>query len=676
MVEKKGRLIVIIVLFLCVCAVFTLQLIKLQLVDGEKYASQSQNSVITRTVVKGPRGDILDRYCRPIVQNSSAMSVEFNNSLITNVNATINTLITVFERYGEDYIDTFPISKTEPFIFSDTYTGSTSLQSSFSSYLSKKRINSNQTASDIIAALVKYYKLTDYPIERARDIIAVRYEMERRSSAYFFTFAEKISIETATAVREMADELPGVSITVEPVRSYTYENFASHTIGYIGRIYAEEYEALSGQGYALDDYIGKEGIEKVAEEYLRGTNGYKFAQTDKTGNVINIIEDIDPKVGNDVILTLDIDMQLILEASLEKIIYKLREQNGEEAAVSGAAIFMDISNAEILSIATYPTYNLATYNLDFNTLSQDPGKPYVNRAISGLFPPGSTYKMVAAVAGLEEGVVTEKTTYNCTGYYTYYDTYHLSCFGYIAHHNVTVREALMRSCNGYFADVGRLLTIDTLSHYGSLFGFGQKTGIELTGESSGVLASREYLQERGETWQAADTLLTAIGQSYTTATPLQLVNYMATIANGGTRYKPYIIKSVRDSETGELIMETSPQILEKIDIKSSTVTAIMEGLTMATTVQGGSSYAAFQDFDLVSVAVKTGTAEMPSGIPTALMLGVAPAESPQIAFVVVTENGGLNAAPINAELVKDVLSYYFTKTDQLYSIDEEGSFIN
>lgn len=675
MVTKPSRVIVIMSVFLIIIGVFILQLIKLQLIDGEEYLEASRNSVIRKTSVDASRGEILDRYCSPIVQSSSIMTVEFDRSIIKDLNGTIDKVISIFEKCGEEYNDTFPITKTEPYIYDEEFVESESKVNAFSKWLKNKKIKSNITAEDALKALIKYYKLTDYTLSRARDIIAVRYGIENNSAGYFYTFAEDVGLEAVTMVKERSSEILGVTVEFESVRSYVNERFASHIIGYVGKINAEEYERLRESGYSINDTLGKEGIEKIAENWLRGTDGYKYAQTDRSGNVIDIIEDIEPIAGNDVILTISTDMQKITEAGLAEVIRKLKEQNGPEAANSGAAIFMDIHSGEIYSMASYPTYNLETYSADFATLSKDPGKPYVNRAISGLFPPGSTYKMLTGIAGLEEEIIEQKTSYKCGGYYTYYETYQPSCFAYTAHGDVNILTALKKSCNGYFFDVGRLLTIDTLSRYGEMFGFGQKTGIELPGESKGTLSSKEYLNALGETWQAADTILTAIGQSYTTATPLQLVNYVATIANGGTRYQPYIIKAVRNRTTGELINETKPTVLEKIDLKKSTVDSILLGMKMAAMEKGGSAYSGFEDFKITTIAVKTGTAET-VGIPTSLMVGVAPAENPEIAFAIVIENGGLSASPINAELVKDVLSYYFSKEQRFISAQNEGELIS
>jgi len=662
MVDKKPRIYVVFAVFILICAVFVLQLVKLQLIDGEDYAKRSQNSVITKTTVKAPRGDILDRYCSPIVQSETVMTVEIDKSTVTSLNSEIGMLIKIFENTGDSYYDTFPISKTEPYIFNERFLESESKVKAFNKYLSTKKIDSNLNAEETALALIKYYKLTTLPINDALKIVAVRYEMESRGSSNYYIFASDISIDAATVIKENSEDLPGIYINVEPVRTYSEEYFASHIIGNVGIIFAEEYETLKSEGYYYDDYVGKDGIEKYAEKYLRGTNGYRYTVRDSTGSVVDIIEDVSAIPGNDVILTISKPMQNVTEQSLEKIVKMLKEQNGEEAATSATAIFMDINTAEILSMASYPTYNLETYNKDFNYYTQSGLKPYVNRAISGLFPPGSTFKTVVSVAALEEGIITPDTIFKCEGVYTYYETFQPSCFSYshygITHGKITVKEALMKSCNCFFFDVGRQLTIENISKYGKLLGFGEKTGIDLYGESKGLLASRENREASGGQWQYGETLLAAIGQSDNTVTPLQLVNAVATIANGGTRYKPHIIKAVRNRENGELIMETEIEVLEQIDLKSSTVDAIIEGLRL-NVVQGGSAYDGFKDFDVISVGVKTGTAEVSNGLPTALMVGVAPIDNPQVAFVVVTENGGTNAAAINAELVKDVLSYYF-----------------
>lgn len=677
MVKKKARIYIVFIVFVVICAIFVLQLAKLQLINGEDYAEKSKNSVITKTVIKGARGDILDRFCSPIVQSETAMIVEIDKNSVKDLNAKILYLINIFESTEDTYYDTFPISKKEPYIYDENYLTNQSKITTFKKYLSSKKIDTDLTASDTLSELIKYYKLTNFAEEDAVKIIAVRYEMEIRGGTSYYTFANDISVETATIIKENGEDLSGIYINVEPVRTYTEEYFASHIIGNVGIIYAEEYETLKDQGYSYNDYVGKDGIEKYAESYLRGLNGYRYTTRDTTGSVVDIIEDIPAEPGNDVILTISKDIQLVTEESLEKIVALLKEQNGEEAATSATAIFMDINTGEILSMGSYPTYNLGTYNEDFNYYTQSGLKPYVNRAISGLFPPGSTFKTIVAVAALEEEIITPNQIFCCEGKYSYYETYQPSCYLYsqygLTHGNITVKEALMKSCNCFFFDIGRQLTIENITKYGKMFGFGEKTGIDLYGESKGILASRENRENAGEQWQYGETLMAAIGQSDNTVTPIQLVNAIATIANGGTRYRPHIIKAVRNRDSGELITETEIEVLEQIDLKSSTVEAVIEGLRL-NVVEGGSAYDGFKDFDIVSIGVKTGTAEVSNGLPTALMVGVAPIDNPQIAFVVVTENGGTNAAAINAELVKDVLSFYF-KSELDNKIDSIGSLI-
>jgi len=674
---KRSRVAVIIIILISVMFIFILRLIKLQLIDGKTYAAQSQNKVVTKTIVKAPRGDILDRYCRPLVQNRKALTVEFNKTMIekNKLNQTIYRVIKIFNACNQTYIDTFPILKTQPYVYDSNVFDNESKLAKFNEFLKSKKIEADMTADKSLEELIKYYKLDEYSVEDARNIIAIRYEIEMRSSVSFFTFANDINIETATMIKEKSDEIQGVYLEVEPVRFYTQDYFASHILGRVGRIYAEEYETLKEKGYLLDDIVGKEGIERTFEEYLRGENGVKYAQRDVTGTMTEIVKNIDPKPGNDIILTIDKNMQTLTEDGLAEIIKILKEQNGEEAASTGAVVFMDIHTGEVLSLASYPTYNLTTYSQDFAEVSQDPLKPYVNRAISGLFPPGSTFKMVAGIAGLEESVITPDTKYSCMGFYDYYELYKPTCIFGTVHGTLTLKDALARSCNCYFFDIARKVGIDKLNEYGKMLGFGELTGINIEGEKKGVLAGREYRISKGQAWQEGETLLAAIGQTDNNVTPLQLCNYIAIIANGGIRYRPQIVKAIRNKETGEILFENQPVITETLPIKQSTFEAVRKGLFMATQ-QGGSGYKGFQDFKMATVSVKTGTSEMPRGLPTTLIVGYAPSENPQIAFSLVVEHGGLDAVHIDAILIKDVLSYYFSNKDVFDHVPEIGELLS
>lgn len=661
MIEKKLRVIVISLLFVAIAVIFVLRLVNLQLVNGGTYLEKSQSSVIKKASVPAPRGEILDRNFMPIVTNRSAFQVELNLSAAEDLNAEILDLIRLFGRCDQLYTDTFPVSFSEPYVFDTEMLENEKRRSAFDTFLKRAKTSTSVTADDAMAALVRYYKLGDYSSEEARQIIGVRYEIYLRAEDSYFTFAEDINLACATAVKEHAAELPGVLVDETSVRYYTNEYFASHIIGYVGKIFAEEYQTYKELGYSMNSTVGKEGIEKVFESELKGTPGSRYTVTDAKGATVQLIEDEEPKIGNDVVLTLSTEMQKITEAGLAETIAALKEQNGEDAAKSGAAVFMKIDTGEVLSMASAPTYNLGTYNLDYAVNAANEDKPFLNRAVSGLFPLGSTFKMVTGVAGLEEGIIKPSTVYVCTGIYDYYTDYQPVCFNSRAHGKTTVVTALKVSCNNFFYDVGRQVGIDVLNRYAKLLGFGSKTGIELAGERSGIVAGREYREAQGKLWEPSETLTAVIGQSDNAATPLQMCNYVATIANGGKRLEPHIVKSIRDSQTGEILYETEPKVVSDMDLSETTVKTILEGL-QAVTEKGGSAYDGFLGFseDVVQVGVKTGTAEMPKGQPSALLVGVAPVEDPQIAFAVVIENGGLNASTLLSQCVREVLTYYFS----------------
>lgn len=658
---KNRRLFSVTAFFLALCLLFTVRLADLQLVHGAEYYKKSVNTVVTKTVLPSTRGILLDRYCQPLVSNSLALNVVIRRSSVSDLNGLIRRLVRLFREYDIPYSDTFPLKEENGAIrYADGFTEDSAGFKSFAQFLEKRKIPATGEAQEIFDALKKSWGFQDDE-ESVRDFMAVRYEMELRTENGKFTFAEDIGREMATVLREYSEELPGVSVESTAVREYTYENFASHVLGTIGRISASEYASMKDAGYSLNDMVGKSGIEKLCEAYLRGTDGYRSVSTDASGHVMSILESVDPKAGDDVILTLDSRMQKILEDELQKTVEACRKVNGENAATGGAAIFMDIHSGEILSMASFPTYNLSTYYQDFAEISKDPASPYVNRVISGLFPPGSTFKMVTGIAALESGVIDTNTVYSCPGVYKYYPTYQPTCFGGRAHGDVDLRLALKVSCNGFFFDAGRLTGIDIMNRYARMLGFGSRTGIELPGEAEGIVAGREYRESVGGIWQEGETLLAAIGQSDNGVTPIQLVNYVATLANGGKKYTPHIIKSIRDSVTGEIV-SSYPSSYEQLNIRQETLDAVMKGLYAVANEKGGSAYSDFSDFSIAEVAVKTGTAEYANELPTALMIGVAPADNPQIAFCVVVEHAGTSTTFALADLVKAELLYALTKS--------------
>lgn len=453
-------------------------------------------------------------------------------------------------------------------------------------------------------------------------------------------------------------------------------------------------------GYAQTDMIGKTGIESTFEELLRGTNGIKRLEMNSNGIIIGETESVESVMGNSVVLTLDMDLQSKAEEVLEKYIKEI--QNGGFAetfkdANAGALVVLDVKNSEVLALASYPTYNPDEFadgisNSEYDKYFRDTTRPLYNRAIQGAYSPGSTYKPLTAIAAIESGAVSVSEKIVDEGKY---DKGHKPvCWiwsGYRDTHGpVDVATALKVSCNYYFYEVGYRMGIDTLARYTKLFGLGRKTGIEIIGESSGVVASREYLNKLTErdgkkrTWMIGDTLSASIGQSYNSFTPIQMAYYIATLANGGVKNELTILKDVitadGQSVSGELIDSiVNPKINKEkqeygdLNISKQTLNAIFEGMRSVTGERGGTAYSTFASFP-IEVAGKTGTATASSGSANAWFVGFAPYHDPEIAVVCVIEHGGHGG--YTAPAVKEVMEEYFgynNKVDEkleVQSIDE------
>lgn len=666
---RKSRVVILFILFSLICSLYVVRLVKLQLIDGAEYRTQSLTRVVTKTVEEAARGEILDRYGLPLVQNKMVLSVYLDLNICKDVNGTLTSMTEVFHSYAQDYTDDLPISLTEPYIYTEE-----KLSAEFLDFLSKRKIDSASTAEQAMEGLVKYYKLEDLSPSSARSVIGVRYSMFRAGSPSVYPFASDVPIEVVTALKERGEDLVGVEISSGYTRVYTEENFASHVLGYMGPISAKEYEARQEQGYSLTDSIGKDGIEKICEDYLRGKDGYRYIEVNSSGAVTSELDGKSAVSGFDVILTIDKNMQQITEDSLASAVEGAKKLNGETSATAAAAVFLDVKTGEILSLASYPDYNLSTFYQDYATLSQAKDSPYVNRAVSGAFPPGSTWKVITAIAGLEEGIITRNTTYRCTGRYTYFSDYQPTCYESNVHGVVNVESALQKSCNCFFYEVGRQLGSDKLAEYAARFGFGSKTGIELSGEVSGSIASKTAREKAGGIWNPGENLMAAIGQSDNSVTPLQLACMVAAVANDGVQNKPYLIRSITNRDTGET-KETQSTVTGNLGISSQTLDAVKSGMFKVVNETGGTVASYFRDFDIVTVAAKSGTAEYATGHPSVLVAGYAPAKDPKIAFAVVVEHGGKGGNAYTSQVVKDVLSYYFSNQDSFDSVTNTNTLL-
>ena len=515
--------------------------------------------------------------------------------------------------------------------------------------------------------------------EDMRAVVGVLYELYLRSKEIFWTpyiFAEDVDIDFITYVKER--DLPGVEIEATTRRAYHTE-YAAHLLGRVGLMDAKEwdyYKTLDEDGdekpdYEMDDQVGKDGVEQAFESYLRGTPGVRTVERNTEGKIVSTTWLTEPNPGDNVVLTLDIDLQKKVEDTMAAVIPNL--PSGE--AEGGAAVVLDVNTAELLACASYPTYSLTDFQEDYDDISTDPLSPMLNRALNGLYPPGSTFKMVTGIAGLEEGIVEPDTIINTTGTYMYYaPSYTPKCwikrqYG-TSHGKQNVSQAIMNSCNYYFFDVGRLLGIDRIGDYAARFGLAQKTGLELP-EKTGIMAGPEYTESLGGTWYDGSTLSVAIGQESSQFTPIQLANYIATLVNGGTRNATHLLKEVKSSDYSSILETYEPEVLSTIEIEDENMEAVKAGMLMLTTEGSVRKY--FQGLDF-QVGAKTGSAQVSANTQShAVFVCFAPYENPEVAMAIVVEHGGSGGEL--AAIASDVLSHYFSARETQEVIPEENTLI-
>ncbi|MBR4110587.1 MAG: penicillin-binding protein 2 [Clostridia bacterium] len=658
-----------------------MQLFNLQIVHGEEYREQSERRLVREAETYAPRGDIFDRYGKVIATSKLGYSVQIYKTKIENerLNNVLLEVANILEKNGDEYYDNIPIDYENM-----TFTKS---ENSIKNWKQKNKIKEEATVEETIEFLKNKYQIQHTEIDDVRKIIALRYELSTNVYTSYkpVMLAKNISIESMLEIEEKNVSLSGVYIITQPVRDYVTGNVASHVIGYIGKISSTEYEKRKDKGYSLNDYIGKSGIESAFEEYLRGTNGSKRLEMDSYGRISNEEEVTESSMGSSIVLTLDLDLQTMTEKVLEQMVLKI--QSGGFSGIkyndarAGAAVVMDVKTGEVLAIASYPNYNPEEFidgisNSEYDKYFSNEDRPMFNRAIQGTYPPGSTFKMITGIAALESGAIGVNEYVKDTG--VFYLGHKPACWIWNsrrqAHGNVNAETALKVSCNYYYYEVASRMGIDKIAEYAKKFGLGQKTGIELVGEVSGTVSSKEYVEKLNSrknatkrTWTIGDTLSSAIGQSYNNFTPLQMCYYLATLANKGEKNEVTIIKDVIDSD-GNIIdraevqksinekLGITEQDLSKINIKNENIEAIFEGMKSVTDDSGGTAYGTFHSFP-IEVAGKTGTATAGSGSDNAWFVGFAPYDDPEIAVVVIVEHGGHGY--YTAQAVKSIMEEYF-----------------
>ena len=522
--------------------------------------------------------------------------------------------------------------------------------------------------------------LGDLNPENARAVAGVLYELYLRSTGVYqaneYVFAQEVDIDFISRVKEQS--LPGVVIEATTVRQY-HTPYAAHLLGRVTPIFPEEveyYTSLDEDGdgvpdYSLNDTVGRDGVEQAFESYLRGDPGMRTVERNAEGKIVSETWLEEPEPGGNVVLTLDIGLQGYVEQVLAASVPAI---DVEEETGGAACVVLDVDTAEVLTCASYPTYDITRYNADYNQYASDPTKPLLNRALQGLYAPGSTFKMVTAVAGLETGIIEPDTEIEDLGRYTYWSSPQPMCWIYwqrgTTHGWINVSEAIEVSCNYFFYEVGREVGIDVLVDYATRFGLGQYTGIELY-EEKGVMASPEFTESLGGTWYEGSVLSVAIGQESSQFTPVQLANYIATLVNGGTRNAVHLLKEVKSGDFSQVEYTYEPQVLGTIEIETENLQAVKAGM-LALTTQGSVSQH-FRDLPF-QAGGKTGSAQVDDQTDAnAIFVCFAPYDDPEVALALVVERGG-SGSELGA-MAADILSYYFSVQETRDEAPQENTLV-
>jgi penicillin-binding protein 2 len=658
--------------------ILIVQLFNLQVVHGESYREQSNTRLSRSSVIKAARGSILDRSGNELAGVKTENNIEIYKTNISDeeLNKSVLNLVELLNKYEIGYDDTFPV-KINPFEF--TISGD-----ELTNWKKKYKIAEDATAEEAFYKFKNKYEITNDNVEEIRKIISIRYIITTTgySATKSITIATNVNEEVVAQISERNSDFPGVSISTNAARTYLAGNLVAHVIGYTGKIKEDEYNA-NKDTYNIDDIIGKTGIEYVFEKYLKGTDGEKQVEMSVDGTITGETVAKNAIAGSDVVLTIDSNLQKVTQDALENCINKIRSGGFAQTydAQGGAAVVMNVNTGEVLATASYPTFEPQWFvggisQENWAYLRDDSRHPQLNKTIQSTYEPGSTFKMVTAIAGLETGAITTKERINDTGVYRKYNM-EWKCWYYTSYHRghgyQNVTQALQHSCNYFFYETGDRMGIDNLSKYALHFGLGKKTGIELPNEKEGAVASKEtYAKLRnGGRIGPGDVLNASIGQGDNNFTPMQIAKYISSIANGGTVVKPTIVKSILNSDGAEVAKDEIIQYTNEklgysdtddgITISQESVNVAKEGMRMAASEAGGTAYNIFKGFNQ-EVAGKTGSAEAGkdkngNDLVNAWFVCFAPYEKPEVAVVVMIENGG--HGNYAAEVARDVLTQYF-----------------
>ncbi len=687
------RYILLLLVFVGVCSFYVYLGVKaVGSFDGGSLGDDDGLTVTYETIY-AVRGEIYDRNGVPLVKNEKAHSLVLEYGAMPDTKREINDMFLyadyVVKLYGnKDDIPVLlsPFKGMYPNITYDPEKISNKTIESNLKYIRRIYGIKESDAETVIKTLIRYYGLlaTDeagnriYSDDEVTLLLSLRYDCEAKKFGPDepYVFCRNISDSMILDVNEK--KMQGLNIAVECNRTYPYDGIATHLLGRIGKITAEEWEYYKEQGYRIDETVGVSGVEKAFEARLRGVNGKMKVVRDSSGAIVKTEIAVEPKKGNDVYLTIDIEVQTAAERSLVEAIEYIRKnavptaesQNGADAS-AGSAVVMDPETFEILAIASYPTYTMEEFENNYASLVKNEAKPLIFRAVDGLYAPGSTFKVGMALAGLESGTITLGTTIDTTrgahiknGKYMYYRDYQPTCwinnmYG-SSHGKINVSEAIRDSCNCFFFEIGRLMGIETMNNYSQLLGFGKSTGIEI-GEKTGILAGPTYREDNDLlAWSGGDTIAAAIGQSDNLFTPLQLCSYISTVMNGGKRYDAHVLSAIKNYGSTTALETHVPKLLSSVEISEGTLNAIKIGMRAVLT-ETANVRRHFKDCPVEAI-VKTGTAELGGNRShNATMIGYGENEEKgSITVSVVIEQGhsGAHCGIVVNEVMK---SYFGTK---------------
>lgn len=663
------RSFVCILLVVAVIFGFGADLYTIQIKNHDYYISQN-NAVKTYTVpIEATRGEIVDRNGNSLVTNRSGNSIILDAAYFPpkseneKRNAIIINLLQLFRKNGEEWINNLPLTVDGgKIVFTDDEDEVTNMKSKNMFNLQKYA-----TAENCFNAMVEEYGLQSFDKETALEIGAVRYELTRLSFSIEnpVVIADDVSSETVAAIKEDQTSYLGANVKVTSYREYTNPELAPHILGTVRKINADEYEQLKDSGYGITDTIGESGIESAMEEELRGVPGELTITVDSNGNVSEEVTK-DPVQGNTVVLSIDKDLQLLAQEKLKETCDGVDLYNS-----AGAVVVESVNSGELLAAASYPTYSITDYYDDYTRLAKNSRKPLWNRFALGTYAPGSTFKPMIACAALEEGVITDSSTFTCRGTFQYYDIT-FKCLNQNAHGSENVKTALRDSCNIFFYNCADRLGISKMNEYASMFGLGEKTGVEIN-EAAGVLAGPASAERYNKKWQMGDTIQSGIGQSDNLFTPLQLANYCATVANSGTRYDLHFVKAIINTKNGS-VDETGATVAEDLPISDSTFKTVQEGMRLVAT--NGAPASVFRKID-VDVACKTGTSQVVKNgqiVNNGFLITFAPYDNPEISIASVIELAGSGTS--TAEITSSIIDYYYSNNSDEAPAQQTGTLLN